>query len=65
MISFLTCLLVAVSISMGDTNTSVLKDSSNNSVVESDTLFVKFENDTIAMQESRPVSQIIYAEHKE
>ena len=65
MISFLTCLLVAVSISMGDTNTSVLKDSSNNSVVESDTLIVKFENDTIAMQESRPVSQIIYAEHKE
>ncbi len=65
MISSLTCLLVAVSISMGDTNTSVLKDPSNNSVVESDTLFVKFENDTIAMQESIPVSQIIYAEHKE
>lgn len=65
MISFLTCLLVAVSISMGDTNTSVLKDPSNNSVVESGTLFVKFENDTIAMQESIPVSQIIYAEHKE
>lgn len=64
MTCILTCLLMLVYLS--NSNSAILEDSVNNSIVaQSGTFFVKFENDTIEMQESIPVSQIIYAEHKE
>ena len=58
--------------SMGDTlNNAVVEDPANvvslNKTLssQSDTLFVSFEDDTIAFQEAVPISNIIYAEHKE
>lgn len=66
MIRFLTCLLIAVPISMGNSYAAAVKDSlSLSSIEESDTLFVKFESDTISLQEPMAVSQIVYAEHKD
>ena len=66
MIRFLTCLLIAVPISMGNSYAAAIKDSlSLSSIEESDTIFVKFESDTISLQEPMTVSQIVYAEHKE
>lgn len=70
MICCLVCLIMALS--MGDTiNNAVIEDSANavpfNKMLsaQSDTLFVSFEDDTIAFQEALPISNIIYAEHKE
>lgn len=66
MIRFLTCLLIAVPISMGNSYAAAVKDSlSLSSIEESDTFFVKFESDTISLQKPMTVSQIVYAEHKE
>jgi len=66
MIRFFTFLLIAVLISMGNTYAVAAKDSlSNSSVEKSDTLFVKFESDTIPLHEPTTVSQIVYAEHKD
>lgn len=70
MISCLVYFIMALT--MGDTlNNAVVEDSANvvplnkTMSTQSDTLFVSFEDDTIAFQEAVPISNIIYAEHKE
>lgn len=70
MIYLFVCLLMTIPI--GDTtNNAIVEDSLNTFsltnllAVESDTIVVRFENDTIVLQETMPVSHIVFAEHKD